>query len=94
MDDATNKLLNKKVTTERKRMQEVFKKIIKKSTGRVAKDFLSMSKDYFNDSGYFLNKGDMVRSFEAIVISWAYIDAGIKADFFAVPDELKDYFTS
>jgi hypothetical protein len=53
-----------------------------------------MASNYFKDSKFFLDKQDYIRAFEAVVISWSYIDAGIKADFFEVPKNLKKYFTS
>ena len=41
-----------------------------------------------------MEKKDYIRAFEAIVISWAYIDAGIKVGLFEVPIDLREYFTS
>ena len=57
------------------------------------KDVLDLAKTYFNDSKHFLNKGDFIRAFEAVVISWAYIDAGLHLGVFNIPDSMKDLFT-
>lgn len=57
-------------------------------------NFLEMAQNYFNDAAYFESANNFVLAFEAIIISWSYVDAGIKAGFFTVPDELKNYFTT
>ncbi|EEZ93039.1 MAG: Protein of unknown function DUF357 [Candidatus Parvarchaeum acidiphilum ARMAN-4] len=76
-------------------MEIVFKVLtIKDKDKQLALDFFDMASNYFKDSKFFLDKQDYIRAFEAVVISWSYIDAGIKADFFEVPKNLKKYFTS
>ncbi len=62
--------------------------------GKLAKEFFAMADNYFKDSKYFMGKKDPIRAFEAVVISWAYVDAGIKAGFFSVQDGLSHYFTT
>jgi hypothetical protein len=76
-------------------MQKVFKLLtVKEKDSKLPLDFFDMASNYFRDSKFFFDKKDYLRSFEAVVISWSYIDAGIKADFFEVSDDLKKYFTS
>ncbi len=62
-------------------------------TGSGGKDILELAKIYFQDSKHFMEKGDFIRAFEAVVISWAYVDAGLHMGVFNVPDRLKDLFT-
>ncbi len=86
--------LAERLKREKEIMDEVFKSIENLSGSETAKEFFSMAENYYKDSSFFFDKKDFLRSFEAIVISWSYIDAGIKAGFFSVPDTLKEYFTS
>lgn len=79
---------------EKGEMDEVFEKIEVSEDSIESQQFLDMSRNYYKDSDYFYGKKDYVRAFEAVVISWAYIDAGIKMGFFKVPDALKSYFTA
>ena len=89
-----NDELLERLSAERKKMLEVFASLSIKKHGVITDEFLNMAKNYSSDSDYFFEKKDYIRSFEAVVISWAYIDAGIKAGFFTVSDALKGYFTS
>jgi len=45
------------------------------------------------DAEYFFNKGDYLRAFEAAIIVWAYIDAGLHLKVFQIPKKLKRSFT-
>ncbi|MDD5054292.1 MAG: DUF357 domain-containing protein [Candidatus Nanoarchaeia archaeon] len=50
---------------------------------------------YYKDSKHFFMKKKYVQSFEALMISWAYLDAGLKLGVFELTDEsMKDYFTN
>jgi hypothetical protein len=76
-------------------MGKVLASLELKNDSKGARDFLAMAKNYYKDSVYFSSeKNDEIRAFEAVVISWAYIDAGIKMGFFSVDDSLKPYFTA
>ena len=59
-----------------------------------SKEFHDFAKNYFDDSKWFFEKGKYIEAFEAAVIAWAYIDAGLKLGFFSVPKELKANFTA
>jgi len=60
----------------------------------LAKDFSDFASNYFNDGLYFFKKKMFIESFEAFIISWSYIDCGLKLKFFAVPKEQKEWFTT
>jgi hypothetical protein len=46
-------------------------------------EFLKNINAYVSDSAHFLAKGDPVRSFEAIVWAWAWLEIGIELDLLA-----------
>jgi len=72
-------------------MGNVFKNI--KILNTKGAEIFNLSLSYFYDAKYFFEKGDFISSFEAIIISWAYIDVGLHLEFFEIPQELKKYFT-
>lgn len=39
--------------------------------------FLKNIDAYISDSGYFMDKNDMIRSFEAIIWAWAWLEIGL-----------------
>jgi hypothetical protein len=45
-----------------------------KATEKKGKEFLENINAYVKDCKYFLEKGDLVLSFESIVWSWAYLE--------------------
>ncbi len=75
------------------RAEEVFDKIRVKKIKK-AQEFHEFALNYFKDGQHFFKKGKYLEAFEAAVIAWAYIDAGLKLEFFKVPKELKDWFTA
>ena len=79
---------------EKKRMEEVMKFLEQKKTSKEAKDFYAMAVNYYKDGIYFFDKKDFLRAFEAFIISWSYVDAGLKMKFFAVPKEQEKWFTA
>lgn len=48
---------------------------------------------YWIDARHFLEKKQFLEAFEAAVICWAYIDAGIHLGVFEVEDGVKEFFT-
>ena len=52
-----------------------------------AVELLNLARAYQSDSGHFFDAGKMVEAFEAAIISWAYIDAGLHLDAFRMTDE-------
>ena len=75
---------------EMKRMKEVFSDVKVMNKPR-AQEFHDFAKNYFDDGIHFYGKEQYVESFEAFIISWAYIDIGLKLDLFKT--NLKDFFT-
>lgn len=56
-------------------------------------ELLSFAKDYASDSKYFLKKGKFIEAFEAAIISWAYIDIGLKMKVLEVSKTFLGNFT-
>jgi hypothetical protein len=86
--------LKERFLEEKSKMDRVFKNLSIVKQNETEKQFLEMAENYYKDSSYFYGKKDYVRAFEAIVISWAYIDAGIKVGFFSVSEDIRHIFTS
>jgi len=76
---------------EIEKMEKVFKEI--KIVNKDGLEIYNLALSYSNDSKHFLEKKDFLRAFEAVIISWAYIDAGLHLKLFEVPENLKSYFT-
>jgi len=86
--------LLKEAAKEKERMQKVLDKIKILIKSENAKKFYDMIRNYFFDGCHFLEKGKEIEAFEAFIISWAYVDAGLKMGFFSVPENQKEWFTA
>jgi hypothetical protein len=86
--------LMQRVVKEKETMKKVFEGLKLSEESKKATEFFDMASNYYKDSLFFFEKKDYVRAFEAITISWSYIDAGVKMGFFSVPRELAEHFTS
>lgn len=64
--------LKKEIDTWFPRAKEAFKKI--KSTKD--QEFLTNIKAYLDDTDYFLEKKDLIRAFEAVIWTWAWLEIG------------------
>lgn len=53
----------------------------------IAKDFLSMAKNYFNDAKYFKEKDKLLISLAAFSYAHAWLDAGVRAGFFVTTND-------
>ncbi len=53
------------------------------SYGTKGKEMLANIKAYVADSAHFMEKGDLVRSFEAIVWAWAWLEIGTDLKYLA-----------
>ena len=87
------KQVKEEAEKEMKRMIEVFEKV-EIGLQPKSKEFYEFAKNYFEDGKYFFEQEKFVDSFEAFIISWAYIDIGLKLDFLKIPEEIRKYFTA
>jgi len=78
---------------EMNRMKKIFESIEVSGKG-MSLDFYQFARAYFDDGIHFFEKEKYLEAFEAFIISWAYIDAGLKLGYFKVRDSLKEHFTS
>lgn len=72
-------------------MDEIIEEV--KVVDKKGNDIMELSKAYFSDSKHFFEKKDFIRAFEAVVISWTYIDSGLHLKVFKIPEKFKDHFT-
>jgi hypothetical protein len=54
-----------------------------------AEKVLLLAKSYYSDGEHFFKQGHFTEAFEAAIISWGYIDAGLHLGAFAVSDEIR-----
>lgn len=52
-------------------------------------DFLKNIEAYKSDARWFLDKGDFVRAFEAIIWAWAWVEIGEKEGFLEIKEKFK-----
>ncbi len=76
---------------EIKRMEEVIDKV--EALGEDGKEVLQLVKAYMKDAKYFYEKKKFLEAFEAAVIAWAYLDAGLHLKIFRIPESMKKIFT-
>ena len=88
------KELSEQITKHSAKMKKVFKKIELAEKGRDFESLLKIAHAYYKDSLYFFEKKKLVQAFEALIISWTYIDSGLRLRIFSLPEELMDYFTA
>jgi uncharacterized protein len=76
--------------TTKKGLEEIKKKNdLNEAHKKVADDFLSMAKNYFNDGKFFKEKGDLLTSLASFSYAHAWLDAGVRAHLFdAIDDQL------
>ena len=92
---STKKVLEQELNKHTKKMRKVFKNLRLLMKEESFKELYDSAFSYFSDSKHFHKKGMIVQAFEALIISWAYIDAGLKLEVFELTDEsLNDYFTA
>ncbi len=75
------------------RIEKIFDNLILLNNSKEVLELIELAKTYFQDSKNFYQKKDFLRAFEAVVIAWSYIDAGLHLKVFDLPKELKRYFT-
>jgi len=76
---------------EIEKIENVIKEV--KIKDEKALEVYNLALSYFLDAKHFFEKKDFIRAFEAIVISWAYLDSCLHFGFIEVPEEFKKYFT-
>ncbi len=81
-----DKELRERVAKYRKLTEQALKKVsVKKGISgkeeKIALDFLSMARNYFNDAKHFESKGKTDLALAAYSYAHAWLDAGVKAGF-------------
>jgi len=83
--------VEKTAKKEIKRMEDVIEKV--EALSEEGKEVLQLAKAYMKDANYFYEKKKFLEAFEAAVIAWAYVDAGLHLKVFKVPESMKKIFT-
>jgi hypothetical protein len=76
---------------EIKKMQPVIDSL--RLEKKEAKELFQLTHSYFNDAKYFFEKRKFLQAFEAAVICWAYIDAGLHVGIFTIDSKFSKMFT-
>jgi len=79
MPDETQKELLRQTNVWYSKASEVLKKA--QALGKKGEDFLENINAYMEDTKYFLETGDYIRAFEAVVWAWAWLEIGKEAGF-------------
>ena len=66
--------LDQEIIRWKQRLEQKRKKII--LLDKTKPDFLKNIDSYISDANHFYNKKDLIRAFEAVVWSWAWIEIG------------------
>jgi len=75
----TNESLQQEIEKWTKKIGEQLDNI--ETYGTKGREFLTNIKAYVSDSAHFLQKGDLVHSFEAIIWAWAWLEIGEELEF-------------
>ena len=77
----TDEVLRQEIEKWTKKLEDELERI--ETYGSRGKHFLTNIKAYFSDSAHFLENGDLVRSFEAIIWAWAWLEIGKNLEYLA-----------
>ena len=58
-----------------------------KKEEKIAKDFLSMANNYYNDALYYQKKGELLTALASFSYAHAWLDAGVRASLFDAEDD-------
>jgi len=84
MSEIEEKVQKYKDLTEKAIGKVKFMKEISKKEQKIAKDFLRMAKNYFEDATHFQKKNELLTALAAFSYAHAWLDAGVRAGFFDV----------
>jgi len=78
MSENMNKISDKIPLEEIRKWQEKLKPVVKDltPTDEKSEHYFTNIKAYLSDSNHFIEKGDYVRAFEAVVWAWAWYEIG------------------
>jgi len=86
------KLLEEKVSKYEKITAKGIKEIklrkeITPEQKKIAEDYLSMAKNYYNDAKYFAKNGELLTALASFSYAHAWLDAGVRAKIFDATDD-------
>lgn len=86
MNKITIDLVERYCSITQEALEKVKIKTNDKNNIKMAQELLKLSQCYFQDSKYFLKKGDLVNAFAAINYAHAFLDCGALLNLFEVSD--------
>ncbi|MDD4251138.1 MAG: DUF357 domain-containing protein [Candidatus ainarchaeum sp.] len=87
MDDIVKKV-EKYETLTKKGLELILKNNnLSEKEEKIANDFLSMAKNYFEDGKFFKEKGDFYTALASFSYAHAWLDAGVRAHLFKATDD-------
>ena len=79
MSEIEEKVQKYKELTEKALGKVKFQNDISKKEIKIAKDFLRMAKNYFEDATHFQEKNELLNALAAFSYAHAWLDAGVRA---------------
>lgn len=74
--------LTKRALSEIKKKEDISEK-----EEKIAKDFLEMATNYYNDGKYYQEKNDLLTALASFSYAHAWLDAGVRAYLFDAEDD-------
>ena len=87
MSEIEEKVMKYKTLKEKAIGKVKFQKTLSKKEIKIAKDFLRMAKNYFEDAKHFQDKKELLTALAAFSYAHAWLDAGVRAGFFDVGED-------
>jgi len=83
----------KREITKMRRVMESLSVVIESKSYRESNEMKKLVDAYWTDSLHFLERKMFLEAFEAAVICWAYVDAGLHIGIFEVSEDVRNLFT-
>ncbi len=87
MDELLKKVEKYEALTKKALEEIKKKKNLSVKEEKVADDFLSMAKNYFEDGKFFKQKKDLLTALASFSYAHAWLDAGVRAHLFHTKDD-------
>jgi len=88
LDEDLIKKVEKYESLTKKGLLKIKKKEdLDKNQNKIADDFLSMTKNYFEDGKYYKKKGDLLTALASFSYAHAWLDAGVRSYLFDATDD-------
>ena len=83
----------KKEIVKMRKMMQSLKVVEERKEEEQVKELKKLVDSYWTDAQHFLERKQFLEAFEAAVICWAYVDAGLHLGIFRIDSSLANLFT-